>query len=113
MNFGYVTCFSTILPITPFIVLINNLCTLRLDAYKLCKGRQRPLATKAGGLGIWEHCLHIVTIIAVFTNCGLIAFTTTQLNGFVSDGSNENVVKSNQSSATATNIGLFFFIVGR
>ena len=76
VQFAYVTCFSTALPITPFIVLINHLLAMRLDAYKLCRGRRRPLAQKTGGIGVWEHVLHIVTVIAVFTNCTLMALTS-------------------------------------
>ena len=49
---------------------------MRLDAYKLCRGRRRPLAQKTGGIGVWEHVLHIVTVIAVFTNCTLMALTS-------------------------------------
>ena len=76
VQFAYGTCFSTALPITPLIVLINHLLAMRLDAYKLCRGRRRPLAQKTGGIGVWEHVLHIVTVIAVFTNCTLMALTS-------------------------------------
>jgi hypothetical protein len=48
---------------------------MRYDAYKVCRGRRRPLAQKTGGIGIWEHLLHIVAVVAVLTNCWLIAFT--------------------------------------
>jgi len=76
VQFAYVTCFSTALPVAPFIVLINHLLAMRLDAYKLCRGRRRPQAQKTGGIGIWEHVLHIVTVVAVFTNCTLMAMTS-------------------------------------
>ena len=49
IQFAYVACFSSVLPITPLIVLINQTLQIRLDAYKLCRGRRRPLSTKAGG----------------------------------------------------------------
>lgn len=39
--FAYVTCFSVVLPITPFFILINTLLSMRVDAYKLCHGRRR------------------------------------------------------------------------
>ena len=76
IQFGYVTCFSVVLPFTPLLCLINNLVSMRLDAYKLCRGRRRPLVTKAGGIGIWEHVLHIVTVISILTNCSLMALTS-------------------------------------
>ncbi|KAL3921602.1 MAG: hypothetical protein SGILL_002664, partial [Bacillariaceae sp.] len=75
VQFSFVACFSVVLPIAPIFVLINYLLSMRFDAYKLCRGRRRPLARKTGGVGVWEHLLHIVAVIAVLTNCWLIAFT--------------------------------------
>jgi Calcium-activated chloride channel len=51
---------------------------MRLDAFKLCKGRRRPLAEKTGGIGVWEHLLNIVAVISVLTNCWLMGFTSAQ-----------------------------------
>lgn len=79
-QFGYVACFSVVLPITPLIVLFNHLMNMRLDAFKLCRGRRRPLAVQTGGIGVWNHVLHIVTVIAILTNCALMALTTSQLS---------------------------------
>ena len=63
----------------PFIVRINHLLAMRLDAYKLCRGRR--LAQKTGCIGVWEHVLHIVTVIAVFTNSALAALTSSLASG--------------------------------
>jgi hypothetical protein len=76
--FTFVTCFSVVLPITPLICLINYLISMRLDAYKVCRGRRRPLAEKTGGIGIWLHLMHIVAVISVLTNCWLMGFTNEQ-----------------------------------
>lgn len=78
VQFTFITCFSVVLPITPLICLFNYLLSMRLDAYKLCKGRRRPLAEKTGGIGVWEHLLHIVAVISVLTNCWLIVYTNRQ-----------------------------------
>mmetsp|Transcript_9876 Transcript_9876/g.14626 ORF Transcript_9876/g.14626 Transcript_9876/m.14626 type:complete len:1416 (-) Transcript_9876:162-4409(-) len=78
IQFAYVTCFSVVLPITPLFCLFNQLLMMRLDAYKLCRGRRRPLAQKTGGIGVWENVLHIVTVVAVLTNCSLVALTSSQ-----------------------------------
>ena len=75
LQFSFVACFSVVLPIIPLFVLLNYLLSMRYDAYKICRGRQRPLAQKTGGMGVWEDLLHIVAVIAVLTNCWLIAFT--------------------------------------
>ncbi|KAL7532498.1 hypothetical protein ACHAXR_004666, partial [Thalassiosira sp. AJA248-18] len=79
-QFAYVTCFSVVLPITPLIVLINHLLNMRLDAFKICRGRRRPLSQKTGGIGVWNHVLHIVTVIAILTNCSLMALTRLQFS---------------------------------
>ena len=78
LQFSFVACFSVVLPLTPLFCLFNYLLSMRYDAYKLCRGRRRPLAQKTGGIGIWEHLLHIVVVISVLTNCWLIAFTTSR-----------------------------------
>jgi anoctamin-8 len=75
VQFTFVACFSVILPITPFLVLVNYLLNMRFDAYKLCRGRRRPLAKRTGGIGVWEHLLHVVSVLGVLTNCWLIATT--------------------------------------
>ena len=60
---------------------------MRLDAYKLCKTRLRTLAEKTGGIGVWEHELHIVAVISVLANCWLIGFTSPQFLDLL-DGEN-------------------------
>lgn len=80
INFAYVVCFSAVLPITPCFVLINQLMNMRLNAYKICRGRRRPLAQKTGGIGVWEHVLHMISVIAVMTNCSLMGLTSAQFH---------------------------------
>lgn len=50
LYFTFVTCFSAVLPILPLIVLINQFMNMRLQAYKICRSRRRPLAQKTGGV---------------------------------------------------------------
>lgn len=97
VQFAYVTCFSVVLPITPLICLMNHLISMRLDAYKLCKTRKRPLAQTTGGIGVWEHVLHIVSVIAILTNCWLMGFTNAQVHALAN---------------TIGEIGLFAIVVG-
>ncbi len=82
-HFAYVVCFSVVLPITPLIVLINHLVNMRLDAFKICRARCRPLSQKTGGIGVWNHVLHIVTVIAILTNCSLMALTSSVFDPLV------------------------------
>ena len=85
VQFSFVVCFSVVLPITPVFVLFNYLLSMRYDAYKVCRGRQRPLAKKTGGIGVWEHLLHIVVVIAVLTNCWLMGFTSSDFTWLAQD----------------------------
>ena len=48
--FAFATCFSAMLPLTPLLVLINQVTNMRLNAYKICRSRRRPLSQKAGGV---------------------------------------------------------------
>ena len=50
--FAYVVCFSTVFPLTPLLVLVNQLINMRLHAYKICRVRRRPLAQKTGGVSL-------------------------------------------------------------
>lgn len=38
------------MPLTPLLVLINQLINMRLHAFKICRSRRRPLAQKTGGV---------------------------------------------------------------
>lgn len=109
VQFAFVSCFSVVLPITPLIVLFNHLISMRLDAYKLCKGRRRPVAEKTGGIGVWEHVLHIVAVISVLTNCWLMGFTSSQFEWMKKNTEGEG---GNEKSSTERDLGLFMLIVG-
>ena len=72
---------------------------MRFDAYKVCRGRRRPLAKRTGGIGVWEHLLHIVAVIAVLTNCWLIAFTNSGFNHAIKHLANYFATGENPTSA--------------
>mmetsp|Transcript_25942 Transcript_25942/g.39750 ORF Transcript_25942/g.39750 Transcript_25942/m.39750 type:complete len:2112 (+) Transcript_25942:199-6534(+) len=84
IHFAYVACFSAVFPLTPILVLGNQLINMRLHAYKICRSRRRPLAQKTGGIGVWAQLLHIVTVIAILTNCSLMVLTSSVFD-FVRD----------------------------
>eukprot|EP00505_MAST-04D_sp_SCG-Rhode-Island_P002053 Stramenopile-MAST_4_protein_2053 len=79
VQFGYITFFSLAFPLAPLCALVNNLIELRSDAYKLCYNMQRPVARKAGGIGVWFPILQTMVVFAVMTNLAIIGFTTRQL----------------------------------
>ncbi|GMF29822.1 unnamed protein product [Phytophthora lilii] len=79
VQFGYVSFFSLAFPLAPLLALLNNLLELRTDAFKLCHTKQRPLAHKASGIGVWLHVLQIMSVLAVLTNCFNLAYSTSLL----------------------------------
>ena len=58
---------------------------MRFDAYKVCRGRRRSIAKRTGGIGVWEHLLHIVAVIAVLTNCWLVAITNQEFRAIAEE----------------------------
>ncbi|KAF1334022.1 Anoctamin, partial [Globisporangium splendens] len=93
IQFGYVSFFSLAFPLAPLLALANNVLELRTDAFKLCHAKQRPIARKASGIGVWFHVLQPMSVLAVLTNCLHIAFTMS----FVDD-----LASSSSSSGTTT-----------
>ncbi|KAF4042704.1 Calcium-activated chloride channel [Phytophthora infestans] len=79
VQFGYVSFFSLAFPLAPLLALLNNVLELRTDAFKICHTRQRPLARKASGIGVWLHVLQIMSVLAVLTNCFHLAYSTSLL----------------------------------
>ena len=79
VQFCFVLFFSPVFPLAPLIAMINNICLLRLSAYKVCYTRQRPIALKAAGLGVWEDVLQIMSVMGILTNCGIMGYTSTVL----------------------------------
>src|SRR3546814_163212 len=52
---------------------------IRIDAYKLCALRRRPIAQKASGIGVWENVLQVMGVVGVICTCGIISLTSNQL----------------------------------
>lgn len=87
LQFGYVSFFSLAFPLAPLLALANNVFELRANAFKLCHAKQRPIARKASGIGIWFPVLQLMSVLAVLTNYLNIALATTlveRLNGKIS-----------------------------
>jgi hypothetical protein len=47
-----------------------------LSAYKICHTRQRPIALKSAGLGVWEDVLQVMSVVGILTNCGIMGYTS-------------------------------------
>ncbi|KAH9897223.1 DUF590-domain-containing protein [Xylariomycetidae sp. FL2044] len=57
VQFGYLSLFSVIWPLTPVSFLINNWVELRSDAMKIAVGSQRPIPWRADSIGPWLNAL--------------------------------------------------------
>jgi len=53
IQFGYVSVFSTVWPLTALCCMINNCIELRGDAIKVCKYTRRPIPRRAESIGPW------------------------------------------------------------
>lgn len=82
IQFGYVTFFSWSFPLAPLCALVNNVIEMRSDAFKLCYTCQRPIASKAGGIGVWYNVLVFMALLAVLTNAAHLALTSRVFAGY-------------------------------
>lgn len=54
VQFGYLSLFSCVYPLTAVLLLINNLTEIRSDAYKICKLFRKPFSPPAANMGVWQ-----------------------------------------------------------
>ena len=76
VQLALVMSFSTVFPLTPLLAIVYNLALIRLDALKLCYTRQRPIAVKTSGIGVWEDVLQIMSVFGVLTSCCIMGITS-------------------------------------
>ncbi|KAK6357887.1 hypothetical protein TWF730_007244 [Orbilia blumenaviensis] len=72
MQFGYLTLFSPIWPVTAVSFLINNLVEIRGDAAKICMEMQRPIPNRADSIGPWLHNLSFLTWLGSISSAALV-----------------------------------------
>lgn len=54
VQFGYLSLFSCVYPLTAVLLLINNITEIRTDAYKICKLFRKPFTPPVAGMGVWQ-----------------------------------------------------------
>ncbi|KAK6532287.1 hypothetical protein TWF281_006478 [Arthrobotrys megalospora] len=82
MQFGYLTLFSPIWPVTAVSFLINNLVEIRGDAAKICMEMQRPVPNRADSIGPWLHNLSFLTWLGSISSAALVyMFSSAELEG--------------------------------
>lgn len=92
IQYGYVMLFTPVFPLAPLCAFLNNLIEIRTDAFKLCFVYQRPFIdviqcrrppSKTITIGVWKNVLEFLSIIAIISNCALMAING-QLTGLFS-----------------------------
>jgi anoctamin-10 len=72
LQFGYLSLFSVVWPLTPVSFLINNWIELRADALKISVEQQRPLPHRADTIGPWLDSLAFLTWLGSLTSSALV-----------------------------------------
>ncbi|KAI9820350.1 MAG: hypothetical protein M1827_005972 [Pycnora praestabilis] len=72
IQYGYLSLFSVVWPLTPVSFLINNWIELRSDAIKICVEMQRPTPWRADTIGPWLDSLGFLTWLGSISSAALV-----------------------------------------
>ncbi|XP_067853542.1 anoctamin-10 [Heptranchias perlo] len=75
VQFGYISLFSCIYPLTAILIVLNNIIEIRMDALKLCHLFRKPLVSPAANIGVWQTAFEMLGFLSVITNCLLISIS--------------------------------------
>mmetsp|Transcript_18996 Transcript_18996/g.59684 ORF Transcript_18996/g.59684 Transcript_18996/m.59684 type:complete len:1196 (+) Transcript_18996:125-3712(+) len=76
LQMGLVSMFSLGFYVLPLCAMLETLLQIRADAYKLCVLTRRPDPALAETVGSWGALMDAMATLAVFSNAGIICFTT-------------------------------------
>ncbi|XP_008284759.1 anoctamin-10, partial [Stegastes partitus] len=72
VQFGYLSLFSCVFPLTAVLLLLNNLTEIRSDAYKICKLFRKPFSAPVANMGVWQIAFEVLSFVSVVSNCWLL-----------------------------------------
>ncbi|PNS15734.1 hypothetical protein CAC42_4186 [Sphaceloma murrayae] len=72
LQFGYLSLFSVVWPLTGISFLINDWVELRADAIKICVEMQRPTPSRRDTIGPWLDSLGFLSWIGAVTTSALV-----------------------------------------
>ncbi|KAH8732154.1 calcium-activated chloride channel-domain-containing protein [Phaeosphaeriaceae sp. PMI808] len=81
LQFGYLSLFSVVWPLTAVSFLINDWVELRADAMKICVEMQRPTPWRADTIGPWLDSLSFLTWLGSITTSALVYMFYNTNNG--------------------------------
>ncbi|XP_062856918.1 anoctamin-10 isoform X2 [Trichomycterus rosablanca] len=84
VQFGYLSLFSCVYPLTAMLLLLNNITEIRGDAYKLCRLFRKPFSPPEAGIGVWLTAFEALAFFSVMTNCWLL-FLAPRVKAFTED----------------------------
>ncbi|XP_043563105.1 anoctamin-10 isoform X1 [Chiloscyllium plagiosum] len=84
VQFGYVSLFSCIYPLTAILVMVNNITEIRMDAMKLCHLFRKPFISPAANIGVWQTAFEMIGFLSVISNCFLISISP-QVEGYCAE----------------------------
>ncbi|ETV94708.1 hypothetical protein H310_11681 [Aphanomyces invadans] len=76
LQFGYTILFIGAFPATPLLSLINNVCEIRIDAYRLLNEYRRPTPRQAATAGQWVTVLEVLVTLSIFTNGFFLVYSS-------------------------------------
>lgn len=71
IQYCLVLWFSALYPMGPMYALINNIISLRSDAFKLLStyGFQRPVVQNTKGINMWDRMVYVISLLSICINC--------------------------------------------
>ncbi|KAM4721325.1 anoctamin-10-like [Rhinophrynus dorsalis] len=75
VQFGYVSLFSCVYPLTAALLIVNNVTEIRTDAFKLCQVFQKPFSYPAASIGVWQFAFETLGFLSVITNCFIVGIS--------------------------------------
>ena len=86
IQFGYLSLFSVIWPLTPVSYFINNWIELRGDTFKLTAECKRPNPQRADSIGPWLESLQFLAWLGSITTAALVYMFSGSEGGLGPDG---------------------------
>ncbi|SPC67836.1 related to IST2 - Plasma membrane protein that may be involved in osmotolerance [Ustilago sp. UG-2017b] len=71
-QFGYITLWSTVWPLSPVMSFVNNFFELRSDAAKISLNTRRPVPVRAESIGPWLKTLGFIAWLSALNNAALV-----------------------------------------
>ncbi|KNC82779.1 hypothetical protein SARC_04937 [Sphaeroforma arctica JP610] len=85
VQFGYIVLFAGAFPIAGFLALAGNVLEMRTDLSKHLHVCRRSASRHANNIGPWLPVLKVISDLSVLTNAVIFAYTSRQLDSFMTD----------------------------